>query len=81
MKLQIPQSRLGRGVSPPGSVEGERTKEKEEEELRQSSEEGSFASHSHGAGYWRASEESPRGGRLDAYGRRASDGAVKALAG
>lgn len=50
-----------------------------ETDARQSSEDGSsYTSHGHD-GLWRASEESPRGLRVDMYGRRASEGAVKAL--
>lgn len=48
-----------------------------------SSEEGSVVSRVSesisAGGLWRASDESSRGQRVDEYGRRASDGAVKAL--
>jgi hypothetical protein len=70
MKLHLPDKRTRAG-----SVESRNT----EEEVRQSSEDGSFASHSTNTEYWRTSEESSAGQRMDQYGRRASDGAVKAL--
>lgn len=70
MKLHLPDKR-----SRAESVQSRNT----EEDIRQSSEDGSFASHSPSTESWRTSEESSAGPRVDQYGRRASDGAVKAL--